>query len=97
MGSMSTVYTMGTFLSRAEGLGQEVRVLVEGHWITGTPLSCDGHGAILDSEQDGQVLVRVEAITAATYVRPESDIPRPRAQEDAWAHEGGFATATCLG
>ena len=97
MGSMSTVYTMGTFLSRAEGLGQDVRVLVEGHWITGTPLSCDGHGVILDSGQDGQVLVRVEAITAATYVRPESDIPRPRDHEDAWAHEGGFATATRLG
>ena len=98
MASVSTIYTMGTFLSRAESLGQRVRVLVEGNWITGTPLSCDGHGVILDGGQDGQFLVRVEAITAAAYAGPEAPVPRPREHERAGdaAYEGTYATAASL-
>ena len=38
--SLSTIYSVGTLLSRAEGTGQQVRVLVEGQWI-------DGHTAVL--------------------------------------------------
>ncbi|RYP83056.1 hypothetical protein EKO23_20220 [Nocardioides guangzhouensis] len=106
MASVSTIYTMGTFLSRAEGLGQRVRVLVEGNWITGTPLSCDGHGVILDSGAEGQFLVRVEAISAASYALPEATVPRPRPHEgsgdrvrddaDDRAYEGTYATVASL-
>jgi hypothetical protein len=105
MGSMSTIYTIGTLLSRAESSGQRVRVLVEGHWITGTPLSCDGHGVILDGGADGQVLVRVEAISAAAYALPDrspddhpSDSPVPRQRSYDGAYEGEHqVTAGALG
>jgi hypothetical protein len=109
MGSMSTIYTIGTLLSRAESSGQRVRVLVEGHWITGTPLSCDGHGVILDGGADGQVLVRVEAISAAAYALPDrspddhpSDSPVPRQRSYDSTHDGAYegehqVTAGALG
>ena len=78
MGSSSTVFTVGTLLSRAESSGTRVRVLVEGNWIAGTPLVCDGHGVILETPEDGQYLVRVEAITAVAYDRLlDSGVPHP--------------------
>ena len=77
MASLSTIYSVGTLLSRTEGTGQPVRVLVEGNWITGTPLSCDGYGAIQESEE-GQFLVRVEAISAVAYVPAPVSVPQPR-------------------
>ena len=83
MSSLSTIYSVGTLLSRAEGTGQQVRVLVEGHWIAGTPLSCDGYGALIDSGSEGQFLVRVEAISAVAYV--PTGVPHPRAYESAYA------------
>jgi len=79
--SSSTIYSVGTLLSRAEGTGQQIRVLVEGNWIAGTPLSCDGYGAILDAGSEGQVLVRVEAISAVAYVPAPVGVPQPRAYE----------------
>ena len=81
MSSVSTIYSVGTLLSRAESTGQQVRVLVEGSWITGKPLSCDGYGAILDAGTDGQVLVRVEAISAVAYVPVPVGVPRARVHE----------------
>jgi len=84
--SMSTIYSVGTLLSRAEGTGQQVRVLVEGSWIAGTPLSCDGYGAILDAGNEGQFLVRVEAITAVAYVPAPVGVPHPRAYEGSCAN-----------
>ena len=85
MSSMSTIYSVGTLLSRAEGTGQQVRVLVEGTWIAGTPLSCDGYGAIIDAGSEGQFLVRVEAISAVAYVPAPVGMPHPRTYESAYA------------
>ena len=62
----STIFTVGTLLSRAQDAGLPVRILVEGNWIGGTPVDSDGHGVILDSPA-GQVLVRMGAITAVAY------------------------------
>ena len=76
MGTVSTILSMGTLLSQAEAAGSPVRVLVEGQWITGTPLSCDGHGALLENG-DGQFLVRVQAISAISY---DPAMSHPRAQ-----------------
>ena len=89
MASSSTVFTVGTLLSRAESSGTRVRVLVEGNWIAGTPLICDGHGVILETPEDGQYLVRVEAITAVAYDRvPGSGVPRQRESEAFVAQAG---------
>ena len=82
MGSSSTVFTVGTLLSRAESSGTRVRVLVEGNWIAGTPLVCAGHGVIVEPPEDGQYLVRVAAITAGAYDRLlDSGVPHPRTSE----------------
>ena len=85
MSSVSTIYSVGTLLSRAEGTGQQVRVLVEGNWLTGRPLSCDGYGAILDADGEGQFLVRVEAISAVAYVPAPTPVPQPRVYEASYA------------
>ena len=85
MATLSTIYSVGTLLSRAEGTGQQVRVLVEGNWIVGNPLSCDGYGAIIDAGNDGQVLVRVEAISAVAYVPVPVGVPHARVH-DAYAY-----------
>jgi hypothetical protein len=87
MTSVSTIYSMGTLLSRAEESGTCVRVLVEGQWISGIPVSCDGHGAILEGDGGSQFLVRVQAISAISYAPPEGPtIPQPRA-----AYESSYA------
>jgi hypothetical protein len=62
----STIFTVGTLLSRAQDAGVPVRVLVEGNWIGGTPVDSDGHGVVIDSPA-GQVLVRMGAISAVAY------------------------------
>ena len=56
---------------------------MEGNWITGTPLSCDGYGAILESEE-GQFLVRVEAISAVAYVPAPVSVPQARVHPAAY-------------
>ena len=86
MATLSTIYSVGTLLSRAEGTGQQVRVLVEGHWIAGTPVSTDGYGVILDAGNEGQFLVRIEAINAVAYVPAPVGVPHARAYESAYAN-----------
>ena len=84
MASLSMIYSVGTLLSRAEDAGQPVRVLVEGNWITGTPLSCDGYGAILGGEDGVQFLVRVEAISAVSFVPAPVSVPKQRTEAPAY-------------
>lgn len=72
MSSMgSTILSVGTLLSRAEEQGTPVRVLVEGNWITGTPIASDSHGVVLDNPDDGQYLVKSTSVTAVVYLREE--------------------------
>lgn len=69
----STMFSVGTLLRAAEDNGTEVRVLVEGNWIAGRVLGCDGHGAVLDGGESGQFLVRLEAVSAVSFVRADID------------------------
>ncbi|MBD8869800.1 hypothetical protein [Nocardioides donggukensis] len=82
MGSSSTIYTMGTLLSRAAEAGTEVRVLVEGCWLSGTPVAHDGYGVLLETVDHQHSLVRVEAISAVTYApAPSRPVPAQRRPE----------------
>ena len=66
----SAMLSVGTLLRRAEDTGAEVSVLVQGSWIRGRVLGCDGFGAVLD-EGDAQSLVRLESVKAVRFQRAE--------------------------
>ncbi|MET1059944.1 MAG: hypothetical protein ABWX84_10115 [Nocardioides sp.] len=88
MYSSSTLYTVGTLLSRAKDAAMPVRVLVEGNWLDGVPLNSDGHGVLLDSGH-GQFLVRLESISVVAFDPAprtnESPVPAPRVPDLALA------------
>jgi hypothetical protein len=88
MYSSSTLYTVGTLLSRACDAAMPVRVLVEGNWLDGVPVSYDGHGVLLDSLH-GQFLVRVESISVVAFDPADragaEPVPVPRAADLALA------------
>ena len=94
MRSTSTLFTVGTLLSRAQGTRTPVRVLVEGQWVSGTPVESDGHGVILDGAE-GQFLVRLDAISVVAYARTGADGPTvPDVNERApWEQPAPEATA----
>jgi hypothetical protein len=69
----STMFSVGTLLRAAEDLGAEVKVLVQGEWLEGRVLGCDGHGAVLDGGEDGQFLVRLESVVAVRFSRAEME------------------------
>ena len=83
----STMFSVGTLLRRAEDTGTPVRILVEGHWLEGQVLGCDGLGAVLDDGVGMQSLVRLEQIAAVTFSRAamEDDVVDPSAR----AHGSG--------
>lgn len=60
----STLYTIGTALSRARDHGVVVRVLVSGHWIEGLVSDVDSHGVVLTGSGTDHHVVRVEDISA---------------------------------
>lgn len=60
----STLYTIGTALSRARDHGVVVRVLVAGQWIEGMVSDVDGHGVVLTGSGTDHHVVRVEDISA---------------------------------
>jgi len=60
----STLYTIGTALSRAEQLGVPVEVLVAGQWLSGRIVATDGMGLVLNSENEEHSVVRMESISA---------------------------------
>lgn len=69
----STMLSVGTLLRRAEDTGSEVRVLVQGCWLDGRVVGCDGIGAVLDDGNDQQVLVRLDSVVAVTFSRAHLD------------------------
>jgi len=69
----STMLSVGTLLRRAEETGAEVRVLVEGCWLDGRVVGCDGLGAVLDDGNGQQALVRLESVAAVTFSRAQLD------------------------
>jgi hypothetical protein len=88
MYSSSTLYTVGTLLSRARDAAMPVRVLVEGNWLDGVPVNSDGHGVLLESPH-GQFLVRLESISVVAFdpaARADAEpVPVPRAMDLALA------------
>ncbi|MCW2738436.1 hypothetical protein [Nocardioides sp.] len=79
----STMLSVGTLLRRAEDTGSEVRVLVQGCWLDGRVIGCDGLGAVLDDGNGQQVLVRLESVVAVTFSRAQMDDDPTDA---AWRH-----------
>lgn len=67
------MFSVGTLLRAAEDTGAEVRVLVQGAWINGRVIGCDGHGAVLDDGGDGQFLVRLDSVAAVSFSREKMD------------------------
>jgi len=60
----SLIYTMGTALDRAKDQGLPVVVLVANDWLHGRVLAVDGQGLLLQTDDVGQCVVRMEAINA---------------------------------
>ena len=69
----STMFSVGTLLRRAEDTGTEVRVLVQGTWLHGRVLGCDGMGAVLDDGDGAQFLVRLDSVVAVQFTRSEME------------------------
>ncbi len=65
----STIYTMGSALSRALDEGAEVSVLVNGIWLRGTVAISDGTGVVLDGGDEHWV-VKVTDISAIRIGEP---------------------------
>jgi hypothetical protein len=60
----SMLYTMGMAISRAEDLGFDVRVLVDGHWMEGRIAAQDGVGLVLEHESAQHSVVKMDRISA---------------------------------
>jgi hypothetical protein len=58
----STIYTIGTALSRAQDSRVEVEVLVDGSWICGKVGAVDGHGVVLHCVDGALAMIRVQNI-----------------------------------
>ena len=85
--SSSMLYTIGTALDRAQQDGHSVDLLVEGQWLGGLVVACDGHGVVLESVDHDHSIVRLEVISA---VRVRSTFPLVRRIKSP-AGEGGVA------
>lgn len=86
----STMFSVGTLLRRAEDTGAEVHVLVQGSWLRGRVLGCDGLGAVIDEGQD-QCLVRLDSVVAVRFSRAQvegDDLMDTRPRH----HGGGVGT-----
>ena len=70
--------TVGHALDRAKEDGLVVRVNAGGEWITGTVLSCDGHGVALLESNGGLCVLRQEAVTPTWSSSPVSGCRRWR-------------------
>jgi sRNA-binding regulator protein Hfq len=60
----STIYTIGTALTRAQGTDVDVEVLVNGQWLRGHVTAVDGHGVVLHGDDDVLSVLRMDAISA---------------------------------
>jgi hypothetical protein len=68
----STLYTIGTALRRAQDNDLQVALLVEGQWLRGGVAAVDGHGVILELDDQEHSVVRLESIAA---VRVRGTLP----------------------
>ena len=68
----STLYTIGTALTRAQDSGVSVDVLVDGHWIQGDVSAVDGHGVVLHCSDGALAMLRVEKIDVVLVRQTEA-------------------------
>jgi len=83
----STMFSVGTLLRHAEDSGAGVQVLVQGEWLAGHVIGCDGLGAVLDDGAGDQLLVRLDSVVAVKFSRAQmegEDLVDARAR-----HHGG--------
>ncbi len=78
----STLYTIGTALSRARDHQVVVRVLVAGHWIEGLVNDVDGHGVVLTGSGTEHHVVRIADVSA---VRVHAEEPLADPEPAPWA------------
>jgi hypothetical protein len=69
--SDSTIYTIGTALSRAQANDLPVDVLAEGQWLPGRVLALDSHGVVLTNEELGYAVIRLASVTAVRVIDPD--------------------------
>ena len=72
----SMLYTMGMAISRAEDLGFDVQVLVDGHWVEGRIAAQDGVGDALNPLLTGPSAIAFGTDEAAT-AKAVIDATRP--------------------
>ena len=68
----STIYTIGTSLTRAHDNEIPVEVLVDGHWLHGDVSAVDGHGVVLLCHDGGLAMIRVERIDVVLVRQTEA-------------------------
>jgi len=76
MALSSMQYTIGTALDRAQEFGYVVDLLVEGQWMSGLVVACDGIGVVLDNTGEEHSIARLDRVSA---VRIASAAPMLRA------------------
>jgi hypothetical protein len=81
----SAMLSVGTLLRRAEDTGAPVSILVQGTWLEGRVIGCDGLGAVLDDGEE-QALVRLDSVTAVKFRRDQVE---NGTYADPRAHGGG--------
>lgn len=81
----STIYTIGTALTRAHDREVPVDVLVAGQWIHGNVSAVDGHGVVLQCDDGGIAMIRMDNI-AVVLVRQAEAFQGQQAAPTAEAH-----------
>ena len=88
MGSFSsTLYTIGTALSRAQDADVPVQLLVAGQWVRGRVSALDGHGVVLHGDGDELAIIRMQAIDAVRVADAEAFEGRPQVEAAAGTSE----------
>lgn len=82
----STIYTIGTALTRAHDSEVPVDVLVDGQWIQGDVSAVDGHGVVLCCHDGGLAMIRVESIHAVLVRQAERFSGQQQATQPDTAH-----------
>jgi hypothetical protein len=76
----STLYTIGTALSRAQDSEVAVDLLVTGQWIHGRVSALDGHGVVLHGDDDELSIIRMESIDAVKVAQAAAFEGRPQVE-----------------
>ncbi len=59
----SMQYTIGTAIDRAHAEGHLVELLLEGHWVSGYVVACDGQGVVLEGVDEEHSILRLERVS----------------------------------